>query len=252
MDDRPPDVHILRPGGDESITPLQEVPIEARADDDFGIGRFEMVYSVGGGAERVVPFTKLAGTDIARIGSRLLAAEDLAVKPGDVIASYARAWDVPHAKRSTMSRSEIFFLEVKPFNEEYTLAQSQAGMQAATGAELDSLISAQKEIISATWNLERRSDAGRSATDIKGVADAQAELKTRAEHAAGASRSAAADRPGAARLRRRLRSGPVRRAAAARRLPMIRCAPLSKPWHARSSSCRRRRPPRRFRTRWRR
>ena len=60
-------------------------------------------------------------------------------------------------------------------------------MQAATGAELDSLISAQKEIISATWNLERRSNAGRSATDIEGVADAQAELKTRAERAAGAS-----------------------------------------------------------------
>ncbi len=188
MDDRPPVVHILRPSGDQQITPLDEVPIEARADDDFGIASLEMVYSVGGGAEKVVPFTTLGGTELARIGSRMLAAEDLKVKPGDVIAYYARARDVARAKQSTVARSEIFFLEVKPFNEEYSLAQSQAGMSAATGSQLEGLIAAQKEIISATWNLERRSGAGRSASDIKDVADAQAELKTRAEQAAGTAR----------------------------------------------------------------
>jgi hypothetical protein len=187
MDDRPPDVHILRPSGDQQITPLEEVPIEARADDDYGIASFEMVYSVGGGAERVVPFSSVGGTAIARIGSRMLAAEDLKVKPGDVIAYYARASDVARAKRSTVARSEIFFLEVKPFNEEYSLAQSQA-MAAGTGSQIEGLIAAQKEIISATWNLERRSGAGRSAGDIKDIADAQAELKARAEQAAGANR----------------------------------------------------------------
>lgn len=187
MDDRPPTVHILRPSGDQQITPLEEVPIEARADDDYGIASLEMVYSVGGGAERVVPFSELGGTSVARIGSGMLAAEDLKVKPGDVIAYYARAADVARAKRSTMARSEIFFLEVKPFNEEYSLAHSQA-MAAGTGAQLEGLIAAQKEIISATWNLERRSGAGRSAADIKDIADAQAELKARVEQAVGANR----------------------------------------------------------------
>jgi hypothetical protein len=33
-----------------------------------------MVYSVSGGPEKVVPFTTLGGTSIARIGSRMLAA----------------------------------------------------------------------------------------------------------------------------------------------------------------------------------
>ena len=188
MDDRPPTVHILRPAGDQQISPLEEVPIEARADDDFGIASLDMVYSVAGGPEKVVPFTTLAGTDIARIGSRMLAAEDLKVAPGDVIAYYARARDVPRAKRSTLARSEIFFLEVKPFNEEYSVAQSQAGMPSAAGAQLEGLIAAQKEIISATWNLERRAAAGRSAADIKDIADAQAELKSRAEQAAAAAR----------------------------------------------------------------
>jgi len=121
------------------------------------------------------------------IGIRLLPAEELGVKPGDVITYYARARDVGRGKRSTEATSDIYFLEVKPFNEEYSLAQSQA-MAASTGNQLEGLISAQKEIISATWNLERRSGAGRSAADIKGVADAQAELKARAEQAAGQQR----------------------------------------------------------------
>jgi hypothetical protein len=181
-------VHILRPSGDTPITPLEEVPIEARADDDFGIASLDMVYSVSGGPEKIVPFTTLGGTSIARIGSRMLAAEDLRVKPGDVIAYYARARDIPRAKQSTLARSEIFFLEVKPFNEEYTLAQSQASMGGGSAQQLEGLISSQKEIISATWNLERRSSAGRSATDIRNVAEAQAELKGRAEQAAGATR----------------------------------------------------------------
>ncbi len=186
MDDRPPVVHILRPSGDTQITPLEEVPIEARADDDFGIASLDMVYSVSGGAEQVVPFTSLGGSSIARIGSRTLAAEDLHVKSGDVIAYYARARDIPRGKQSTLARSEIFFLEVKPFNGEYSLAQSQA--MAGGASQLEGLISSQKEIISATWNLERRSTAGRSSIDLRHVADAQAELKGRAEQAAGVAR----------------------------------------------------------------
>jgi hypothetical protein len=51
----------------------------------------------------------------------------------------------------------------------------------AAGTQIDGLIAAQKEIINATWNLERRSGAGRSATDMKAVGQAQAELKARVE-----------------------------------------------------------------------
>ena len=91
MDDRPAEVHVLRPVGDQGITPLEEVTIEARADDDYGIASFELVYAVAGGKEKVVPFTSVGGTNVARIGSRLLAAEDLGVKPGDVVSYYARA-----------------------------------------------------------------------------------------------------------------------------------------------------------------
>src|SRR3954463_2255552 len=179
MDDRPPDVRILRPSADQQITPLEEVAIEARADDDYGISRFELVFAVAGGAEHVVPFERVSGTDIQKVGTRLLPAEDLHVRPGDVIAYYARAADIGRGKRSTEATSDMFFLEVKPFNEEFVSAESQ--MSGGSDPQVDSLIQGQKEIIASTWNVERRAQAARSADDVKAIAAAQAELKARAE-----------------------------------------------------------------------
>jgi hypothetical protein len=180
MDDRPPDVRILRPAGDQQITPLEEVSIEARAEDDYGISALELVYFVPGGPARAVPFGRTSGTDVVRLGAHLLAAEELRVKPGDVITYYARARDVGRGKRSTETRSDMYFLEVRPFGEEFVAAESQAG-GGASSQQIESLIAAQKEIISATWNIERRSGAGKSAADVQAVAQAQAELKARAE-----------------------------------------------------------------------
>jgi hypothetical protein len=189
MDDRPPDVRILRPSSDQGITPLEEVTIEARADDDYGVSTLELVYAVGGGREHVIPFSRISGTPIQKTGAHLLAAEELDVRPGDVITYYARARDIGRGKRPTETQSDIFFLEVKPFNEEFVAAQSQAGAQAGGDPQIDSLISAQKEIISATWNVERRARGGRSADDVASIAKAQAELKARVERLVGTGRS---------------------------------------------------------------
>jgi hypothetical protein len=185
MDDRPPDVRILRPSADQQVTPLEEMVIEARADDDHGIAAFDLVYAISGGAERVVPFDRVAGTGVQKTGTRLLPAEDLGVEPGDVITYYARARDIGRGKRSTLATSDIFFLEVKPFNEEFVAAQSQASAAGAAEAQIESLIQSQKEIIASTWNVERRSQAGRSPGDVKAIAQAQAELKRRAEQMSG-------------------------------------------------------------------
>ncbi len=203
MNDRPPEVRIVRPGSDRQITSLEEVVIEARADDDYGIARFELVYSVRGQAERVVPLGGRHGATTMN-GRDTLFVENLGVQPGDFITYYARARDVSRAKRSSEARSDIFFLDVKPFEEEFVAAQSQSMAGAAGGGSLDDLVAAQKAIIVATWKLERRSTGGRSAEDIGAVARAQGELKERTEAVAAemaglrrrrSSRGGAADEP---------------------------------------------------------
>ncbi len=42
LDDRPPEVRILRPASDRQVSPLDEVTIEARADDDYGLQAFDL------------------------------------------------------------------------------------------------------------------------------------------------------------------------------------------------------------------
>ena len=90
---------------------------------------------------------------------------------------YARARDIGRGKRSTEARSDIFFLEIKPTAQEFTAAQSSAMAGGGGGGEMDDLVAAQKDVVSATWKLERRSAGGRSASDIRAVGRAQAEVR---------------------------------------------------------------------------
>src|SRR5256885_12689226 len=78
----------------------------------------------------------------------------------------------------------IFFLEVKPYEQEFALAQSQGGMPGGGQNGIDDLVTAQKEIVVATWKLDRRARStkgGKSEQDIHSIARAEAELKTRVE-----------------------------------------------------------------------
>ncbi|MEN3340387.1 MAG: hypothetical protein V7647_4063, partial [Acidobacteriota bacterium] len=50
LPDRPPTVTIAKPGRDTQASPIEEVFVEARADDDFGVKDLELVYSVNGAA----------------------------------------------------------------------------------------------------------------------------------------------------------------------------------------------------------
>jgi hypothetical protein len=219
--DRPPDVRIIRPASDRKVTPLEEVLIEVRADDDHGIASLDLVFQTPGTPERIVPLRGATGRATAA-GTHTLFLEDLGVEPGDFVTYYARARDVNRGRRSVEARSDIFFLEVKPFEEEFVAAQSQSmgggGMQGATGIE--GLADAQKQIIVATWKLDaraRRARDGQSREDIQAISKAQSELRARTEQA-----SAQVSRTGGDPRRRRAGAGapptgddPLGRASAA-------------------------------------
>jgi len=188
LNDRPPDVRILRPAGDKQVSPLEEVEIEARADDDYGVRSLELVIKSAAGKEKVIPIgAPIRGSVAAGLHTVFL--EDLNVKPGDVVTYHARATDVGRGRQSTESRSDIFFLEVKPYEEEFVAADSNAGaMSGPQETGLEELIAQQKDIMAATWKLDsraRRGGAGvQSAADIRSVAQAQSGLKSKTEEVA--------------------------------------------------------------------
>jgi uncharacterized protein DUF4175 len=61
LDDQAPTVSFARPGRDTSVSAIEEVFVEARAEDDFGVRDLELVYSVNGGPEKTVKL--FAGTN---------------------------------------------------------------------------------------------------------------------------------------------------------------------------------------------
>jgi hypothetical protein len=202
VQDAPPDVRIVLPGSDRAVNPIEEVSIEAQADDDFGIAQFDLVYAVRGGNEQTLPFDR-DGSGPTVNGRRTIYLEDLGVQPGDFVAYHARARDVSRGKASSEARSDIYFLEVKPFGTEFVAAQSQAGGSRGGEEEdrsLEGLVDAQKDVIASTWKLDRRSrdSGGRSGDDIRAVARAQGEIRRRVTGASVQSQRAED-------LRRRLR-----------------------------------------------
>jgi hypothetical protein len=153
LEDQPPTVTFERPGRDTKATNLEEVFTQARAEDDFGVAGIELFFSVNGGDEQRVSLQDLS-RDAARslTGTHTFFLEEFKLKPGDFISYYAKARDA-----SNETTSDIYFIEVKPFEMQYKQSQQQGGGGQGEGGDQDqnALTRRQKELIAATHRLMR-------------------------------------------------------------------------------------------------
>lgn len=153
LEDQPPTITFERPGRDTKATNLEEVFTQARAEDDYGVAAIEMFFSVNGGEEKKINLQDLS-RDAARslTGAHTFFLEEFNLKPGDFISYYAKARDA--ANETT---SDIYFIEIKPFEMQYRQAQQQGGGGGGGGGDQDqnALTRRQKELIAATHRLMR-------------------------------------------------------------------------------------------------
>jgi hypothetical protein len=151
LEDQPPSITFDRPGRDTKATNLEEVFTQARAEDDYGVAGIEMFFSVNGGAEQKLDLQQL-NRDAERglTGAHTFFLEEFKLKPGDFISYYAKARDA--ANETT---SDIYFIEIKPFEMQYKQAQQQGGGGDGAGGEQNALTRRQKELIAATHRLMR-------------------------------------------------------------------------------------------------
>ena len=151
IDDHAPTVIIDKPGRDMKVTSIQEVFAQARAEDDYGVSAIELFYSVNGGQEQRVQLQDLkSDTPRALAGAHTFFLEEHGLQPGDFISYYAKARD----NNGGEATSDIYFLEVRPFDRQFRQAQQQGG---GGGGEQDSnaLTRRQREIIAATFRVQR-------------------------------------------------------------------------------------------------
>jgi len=153
MPDEAPQLTIERPGRDVRPTMLEEVPMAVHVSEDYGLKQLELIYSINDQPpvrENLLPAANREQNNpngrVNYHSAKMLFLEELDVQPGDFISYYFEAAD---AKQK--AGTDLYFLEVRPFDEEFYRALSQGG----GGENSPELAVSQKEIITATWKLER-------------------------------------------------------------------------------------------------
>jgi hypothetical protein len=158
LSDGPPTVSIAKPGRDTQVSPIEEVFVEARADDDFGVKNLELVYSVNGGESKTLRLFSGQKRMPEVSAGHTFYLEELALKPGDFVSYFARATDNDAVQGAKAATSDIYFMRIRPLSKDFRQAQSQAsggggGQQQDDGA--NNLSEQQKKIIAATFNVQR-------------------------------------------------------------------------------------------------
>ncbi|MYK02501.1 MAG: DUF4175 domain-containing protein, partial [Gemmatimonadales bacterium] len=129
LDDQPPGVRISEPGRDTRLSPIEELYVEVEAEDDFGLGQVELLYSVNGGEEssRVLHGTARGGTTQLS-GGHTFFLEEFGLEPGDVLSYYARATDLRSGgPGGGTESSDIYFVEIRPFDRNFRQAEQGGG-----------------------------------------------------------------------------------------------------------------------------
>ncbi len=158
LDDSIPEVEFARPGRDWSASSIEEVTARVTATDDFKLESLELRYSVNGGDWASVDLQVETNTvEIDHVFFLESLSDDVAMVPGDLISYYAVAED-----RDSLARTDIFFIDVQPFDRRYSQSQQSGGqMGGQQGSQQDEISQRQKEIIVSTWNLIREEQEGR-------------------------------------------------------------------------------------------
>ncbi|HEY3119862.1 MAG TPA: DUF4175 family protein, partial [Vicinamibacteria bacterium] len=151
--DQPPSVAFLKPGRDAKVTAIEEVFTELKADDDYGVGRAELLYSVNGGPEKTVVLHQGRGKKELTAGHTFFL-EDLKLEPGDFISYFARVSDQSLTPQT--ATTDIYFMEVRPFGREYRQAEQRGAGGGGGGGGADNALSyQQRQIVAATFKLVR-------------------------------------------------------------------------------------------------
>ncbi len=163
---QPPETKLVK-AQDQNVSPLQELQMQATAKDDFGIERSGLTYILGD-AE---PTDVIIPVDDAKPGkaelSYLIDLESLQAKPDQLLSYYFWAEDLDREGEIRRVDGDMFFAEVRPFEEifregesmsrEQQQQQQEQQQQQSEGAKkAEELAELQKQIISGTWNVIRR------------------------------------------------------------------------------------------------
>ena len=195
--DTVPEVVIKEPGRDIKTTKLGEVEIIAEATDDYGIAELKLMYRIGSDELQELTLETSTPDDVIESGavdtvqrrvadgSYTFYLEEFDVEPGDIISYYAHAVDNNTRTGPGEASSDIYFIEIRPFNEDYQEMEAEQGPPMPN--PLLEILASQKQIIRET--AKHISAKPSSVTDeyrsaVKKTGDKQNKLKDKTQELA--------------------------------------------------------------------
>ena len=192
--DAAPKVVIKEPGRDIKTTKLGEVEIMAEATDDYGVAELKLMYRVGADELQELTLETSTPDDLIESGAtdtmqRRVAEgrytfylEEFDVEPGDIISYYAHAVDNNTHTGPGEASSDIYFIEIRPFNENFQEGEGEPAPPMPN--PLLEIITSQKQIIRETskhisTQPPTITDQYRSA--VRKTGDKQAKLKDKTQ-----------------------------------------------------------------------
>ena len=162
---RPAVVTMTAPSHDVRVSPVEELGLKAKLEDDFGVVRHGLSYTLAGQEPREITLEG-SGPKIKKLAAEhLLDFEGLKAKPDQLITYFFWAEDIGPDGQPRRTDGDMFFAEVRHFEEIFRQGeqppsgsaeneeQQGQGQNAENASKLAEL---QKEIINGTWKIIRR------------------------------------------------------------------------------------------------
>ncbi|HAB18691.1 MAG TPA: hypothetical protein DCE44_19900, partial [Verrucomicrobiales bacterium] len=173
VSNRAPELKLLAPRGDIRPSALEEVAFDGSVWDDFGVLAYGLAFADATGEPKFIELGKDVPAQEKRSLPHTLRLEELGVAPDDLVSWFVWADDLGPDGQVRRTRGDMFFAEVRPFDEIFREGQSGEGGQPPPGGQDGSptskLAELQKQIINATWKLERQRPLAKKAQHAKDV-----------------------------------------------------------------------------------
>jgi hypothetical protein len=154
-----PELKLAFPRGDQRVSRLEELQLQAETTDDFGVLKYGVGYGIAGKDPQYVELGSATKANEKRQFGQLIPMEKLGVDVDQVVSYFAWADDYGPDGQVRRTFSDMFFAEVRPFEEIYRADQSgqaESGEQNQQGGNQNTrLAELQKQIVVATWKLQR-------------------------------------------------------------------------------------------------
>ncbi|MEA2630003.1 MAG: hypothetical protein QOE66_222, partial [Chloroflexota bacterium] len=177
----PPVVKMTQPAHDVRVSPVEELTLKAELEDDFGLVRQGISYTLAGQEPREIALNGIEAANQTKTSTKgnrksptpiptrqaraehLLAFESLRARPDQLVTYFFWAEDVGPDGQPRRTSGDMFFAEVRPFEEIFRQGEQPPSDSAANeeqqggnAQEAGKLAELQKEIINGTWKLIRR------------------------------------------------------------------------------------------------